>query len=68
MSGDDNTDDFKENISKRNNIPSGDFTLIFNEETIDQRKSVNEYRIGDKSVLQILPSVTIYENKIGVHH
>jgi hypothetical protein len=40
-------------------------TLIFNEEKLDETKLISEYGIENKSIIQLLPSITI-ENTIVV--
>jgi hypothetical protein len=55
----------KEKISGLNELPPESQTLIFNEEKLDDTKPISDVGIKNKSVVQLLPSVTI-ENKIVV--
>jgi len=55
----------KEKISNLNEIPPESQTLIFNEEKIDDAKPISDVGIKNKSVVQLLPSITI-ENKTAV--
>jgi hypothetical protein len=52
----------KDKIKDLNEIPTGDQTLIFNEDKLDDVKPIMELEVKNKSVVQLLPSITI-ENK-----
>lgn len=62
LSPEDKLEDMKEKISNLNELPPESQTLIFNEEKIDDAKTISDVGIKNKSVVQLLPSITI-ENK-----
>jgi len=52
----------KEKISNLNELPPESQTLIFNSEKIDGTTTISDVGIKNKSVVQLLPTITI-ENK-----
>jgi hypothetical protein len=65
LSPEDKLEDMKEKISGLNELSPESQTLIFNEDKLDDTKPISDIGIKNKSVVQLLPSVTI-ENKIVV--
>jgi hypothetical protein len=62
LSPEDKLEDMKEKISNLNELPPESQTLIFNEEKLDDATTISDVGIKNKSVFQLLPSITI-ENK-----
>ena len=62
LSPEDKLEDMKEKISGLNELPLKSQTLIFNEEKLDDATTISDVGIKNKSVVQLLPSITI-ENK-----
>jgi hypothetical protein len=64
LSEDDNLEMIQQRIFLINQLPPGNQTLIFNEDKIDNLKSFYELGIRSKSVIQLLPSVTVVNNTV----
>ena len=62
LSPEDKLEDMKEKISTLSELPPDSQTLIFNEEKLEDAKPISDIGIKNKSVVQLLPSITI-ENK-----
>jgi hypothetical protein len=54
----------KDKIKDMNEIPAKNQTLIFNEEKLDDVKPIMELEVKNKSVVQLLPSITIENNAV----
>ena len=62
LSPEDKLEDMKEKISGLNELSPESQTLIFNEEKLEDDKTISDVGIKNKSVVQLLPTITI-ENK-----
>jgi hypothetical protein len=64
ISAGDKIEDMKDKIKDMNEIPAKNQTLIFNEEKLDDVKPIMELEVKNKSVVQLLPSITIKNNAV----